>query len=131
MVKNILFTIFLATFAFSGTINWSKDNLKDTINNAKDKKQKLIMAYYWQKNCNACEYMSDRVFTKDEVSKFINKNFIPYKTDILTDEYPVYGFPAIYFIDKNGKQVSNPIVGAKNLNDFMLIIEDINDFFEN
>jgi thioredoxin-related protein len=126
MLKILIVSLILVNI-YGEAINWSKTNLDKTIQSAKSKKQKIIMAYFWQKNCNACEYMTDRVFIDDNVSKFINENFIPYKTNKLTNDYFVFAFPAIYFIDENGDELAEPIMGARNLNDFKKIIKNIKD----
>jgi thioredoxin-related protein len=83
------------------------------------------MAYFWKKGCNACEYMRDRVFNKEEVSSFINDNFIPYKTNIIPDDYSIFAYPTIYFIDHNGEILAEPVMGARNLDEFMFMIEDV------
>ena len=129
MIKLIFIGILFLTNIYASNINWSKEDLNHTIKSIKNKKQKIIMAYFWQKDCNACEYMRDRVFENNEVSSFINKNFIPYKTNILTFEYPVFAFPAIYFIGEDGEELTEPIMGARNLDDFMSIIKDIKNQF--
>ncbi len=129
MLKSVLVSILFVSTVFAGSINWSKDNLDDTISSTKNKKQKIIMAYFWQEGCNACEYMSDRVFAEDEVSAFINENFIPYKTDKLTFDYPVFAFPAIYFIGEDEQELGEPIMGARNADEFMFMIEEIKEQF--
>ena len=129
MFKSILIGILFVTNIFAADINWSKDNLDDTIENSSSKKQKVIMAYFWLEGCNACEYMSDRVFAQDEVSEFINENFIPFKTKEIPIDYPVFAYPTIYFLDENGEELGDPIMGAKNADEFMFAIEDIKEKF--
>ncbi len=127
-MKNFILLLCLSlTSLVSAELNWSKDNLDKTIKSISSKKQKAVMAYFWQEGCNACEYMSDRVFANDDVSAYINENFIPYKTDTLDIEYPVFAFPAIYFIGADGEELADPVMGARNLDEFLFILEDMKE----
>ncbi|MBT3280204.1 MAG: DUF255 domain-containing protein [Campylobacteraceae bacterium] len=131
MFKLFLVSTLFISSIYAGSINWSKENLDDTIEKLSDKKQKIVMAYFWLEGCNACEYMSDRVFNDDEVSEYINKNFISFKTNKIPMDYPVFAYPTIYFIDEDGNELGDPIMGAKNLDEFMFTIEEIKEKFSN
>ena len=129
MFKSILISIIFVSSIFASNIHWTKNNLDDSIDKLSSKKQKIIMAYFWLEGCNACEYMSDRVFAQEDVSEFINENFIAYKTNLIPMDYPVFAYPTIYFIDENGEELGDPIMGAKNADEFMFLIEDIKEKF--
>lgn len=107
-IKYILLISFLVTAlspltAIADGINWYKYN--DGIKAGK-KENKKIYIYFHSKRCPWCTKMEKEVFSKDEVIKALNKNFIPIKVNV-AEEYQVakkYGIqpiPAHVFLESD------------------------------
>ncbi|MCT4643521.1 MAG: thioredoxin family protein [Carboxylicivirga sp.] len=86
-----------------------------------EKENKIVFIDFYTKWCGPCKVMAKGTFTKPEVGKFYNDNFINYKVDAevgegpeLAKKYEVTGFPTLVFIDSKGTVLASGI-GAKNV----------------
>lgn len=89
---------------------------------------KIIMLDVVRTGCHYCEDMDDNVFKNEEMSKWIEKRFIPVQLNLDFDELPlglkVHFTPTFFFI--NGKnEVLKIIPGSWNIEDFKDLIKDI------
>jgi thioredoxin 1 len=62
--------------------------------------------------CGPCKLLQKNVFTRDDVAKVFNDNFINVKFDMesgegpaLASKYPIQGYPTLFFISPKGKVV--------------------------
>lgn len=62
--------------------------------------------------CGPCKLLQKNVFTREDVAKVFNDNFINVKFDMesgegpaLVKKYPIEGYPTLFFINSKGKVV--------------------------
>ena len=88
---------------------------------------KPIMLDVVREGCHYCSNMEKNVFDDPEMSKWIEKRFIPVKIDQAKEKVPlgikVYFNPSFFFI-KNGKVVKK-VPGSWNIQDFKDLTEKI------
>jgi thioredoxin 1 len=78
------------------------------------KENKIIFFDAYTTWCGPCKLLQKNVFTRDDVAKVFNANFINVKFDMesgegpaLAEKYPIEGYPTLFFIDGNGKMVKS------------------------
>lgn len=91
---------------------------------------KIVMIKATAKHCHFCIKMDREVMVDDSVKKAIDKNFVPVEVDISSKRLPL-GLnadftPTFFFIDENAK-VMKVVPGSWNVEDFLEILEEIND----
>ncbi|MCP4439069.1 MAG: DUF255 domain-containing protein, partial [Aureispira sp.] len=79
--------------------------------------------------CGPCHWMSNNIFTDEQVAEFYNKNFINFKQDMekgigpqLTSYYHVSAYPTLLFIDGKGRQILSS-EGSKKVDPFIKLGE--------
>ncbi len=89
------------------------------------KENKLIFMDAYTTWCGPCKKLNREVFNKKEVGEYFNENFINLKMDMekgegiaLTDQYRIYLYPTLLFIDQNGKEVHRA-AGYRTVPQFM------------
>ncbi len=91
------------------------------------KEGKIIFADFHADWCKPCKEMEQQVFTKPNVADYFNEHFINYKINIKTDigkqlkqQYRVYDFPSLLFIDHTGETQLTSVgyIDAKMLLEF-------------
>lgn len=99
-------------------------SFKDALAKAK-KENKIIFLDAYTTWCGPCKKLNREVFNKKEVGDFYNENFINLKMDMekgegitMADDYLIYLYPTLLFIDKNGKEVHRA-AGYRNIAQFM------------
>ncbi len=100
-------------------IEFFHGNWKEALEEAA-KNDKAIFVDAFTTWCGPCKAMAKNVFTKDEVGKFFNANFINVKLDMESEEgrafeskYPVSAYPTLFFIDFNGKVIKKVVGGQQ------------------
>ena len=73
---------------------------------------KLVFLDAYTSWCGPCKMLQKNVFTQSTVGDFFNKEFINVKVDMekgegpdLALQYPLEGYPTLFFIDGDGKVV--------------------------
>lgn len=89
-------------------IQFTSGKWAEILQKAKEE-NKLIFLDAYASWCGPCKMMNKRVFSKEKIGKFYNKNFINVKIDMekgegpqLARTYKVRAYPSLYFIDHNG-----------------------------
>jgi len=89
------------------------------------KENKIIFMDAYTTWCGPCKKLNREVFNQKEVGEYFNENFINLKMDMekgegiaLTEEYRVYLYPTLLFIDQNGKEVHRT-AGFRTVPQFM------------
>lgn len=88
------------------------------------KEKKNLMIYFYASWCGVCKKMKEEVFSNTRVNTFYNANFVNMALNIekegksLSEKYEVSGFPAMIFINEEGKIIQK-IVGFKNVDEFL------------
>ncbi|MCF0072548.1 thioredoxin fold domain-containing protein [Dyadobacter sp. CY261] len=92
-------------------IQFTEASWSDILKKAK-KENKIIFLDAYTTWCGPCKLLQKNVFTRDDVAKTFNGNFINVKIDMesgegpaLTKKYPIEGYPTLFFIDGKGKVV--------------------------
>ncbi|WP_457749576.1 thioredoxin family protein [Sulfurimonas sp.] len=92
------------------------------------KNNKIIMIDVMRSECHYCIAMEKKVFDDPQMSKWIQKRFIPVKVNLDFDELPlglhVYFTPTFFFVDKN-KKILKKIPGSWNIQDFKDLTKNI------
>ncbi|MCK9473243.1 DUF255 domain-containing protein [Sulfurimonas sp.] len=123
-MKKIIFSFMLSCATLFG-VDWQsyEEALK-----LQQKNSKIIMIDVVRTNCRYCINMDRDVFDDKEMSKWIEKRFIPVKLNLDTHEIPlgisVAMTPSFYFVDKNQKIIKN-IPGSWNSDDFKDLTKNI------
>ena len=126
-MKTIYILIFSFTFLFSGNIDFAEN-----LSLAKEKaikSNKPLMIMYSTATCPECNYMKKKVFKNDEVSSYVNKNFIPVVMDINEDKkqlpYPFIGIPTFFFSDATNMKLINKSLGGMREEKFLTVLKSI------
>ncbi len=129
MKAAILITFFLFIFAgnvlpeekYAEKVNWH--SLEEGLQKAKIEKKPMIVDFGIGKGCPRCEFLQKNVYSKDEIVKKINSDFIPVFINLmkeLTPEEKALGEKYDYkndclllFLDSEGNIIKDP--GGKKM----------------
>ena len=104
-MKYIVTSLILSSWLVASSLQWS-NNYHMARQQAK-KENKNVILFVASKVNPSCEYMEIDMFNNEEVSKYINKDYIPVKLYIEDDVFPkgliFYSAPSIYFLTPKGK----------------------------
>ena len=112
LILSILLPLFLLLsngFAFSKEIKWYSYEDGAAL---RKKAKKNIFIHFYADWCGYCKKMGRETFKNPEVISYLNKNFISIfinsdKDKKIVSEYRVRGFPANWFVSKNGEKIGN------------------------
>jgi len=136
-MRKIIFFL-AATFLFaldwSGKVNWAMSY--DLAKQLAKKQNKLIIVDVSLTNCPPCKYLATKVYTNNEVTEFINKNFIPVFYLAYQDTLPVEvqnyftgSTPTIMFIKPNGELIYS-FIGARPPKVFLEILKTVKEKYK-
>jgi thioredoxin-like negative regulator of GroEL len=92
-------------------LTWSSGTLDDALAKAKANKKFVLIDVYatW---CGPCHEMDDKVYSRDEVAKAVDSQWVALRRDGERDEgldiagrYHVVGFPTLLLLDDSGKEI--------------------------
>lgn len=90
---------------------------------------KILMMIATTKSCPWCRKLERQTLKKDEVDNLIKTKFIPLSVDQDLKNFPsvyeVKVVPTIYFINPKDETVIEKVLGYKNKNEFMDILQRI------
>ena len=101
-----------------------KGTFEEALKKAQAEKKDLFVDFYadW---CGPCKIMADNIFTRQEVGKYFNSNFVCVQVNVeagenkvLTKKYNVTALPTMVFISRNGKEMRR-IQGAVSPEDLI------------
>ena len=119
--------LWLATFllAWGGT---AEERLRAEAARAAGEGRTLLF-YTTQPGCPECRYMKQVVFTAPEVKTVLDRGFRLLEWNIRETPPPEglgeFGVPVFYFLDKEGKPVGEPVVGAMRKELFLRRLEEV------
>ncbi len=126
-MKNILLLICfvaLANLTNAQGIEFFKGEWQAALEQARAQ-DKLIFVDAYAVWCGPCKRMSANVFPDEQVGVFYNRNFISLKIDMEAEgyddfrrAYPVSAYPTLFYIDADGKVVSQ-VKGAMDVAAFI------------
>ncbi|MFM2392850.1 MAG: hypothetical protein RLZZ546_832 [Bacteroidota bacterium] len=115
----ILSFVFLSVGLIAQGIQFFEGTWSEALEKA-NKEEKLLFVDAYAQWCGPCKAMAKNVFTKDEVGRFFNENFINLKLDMETKDgktfdskYPVSAYPTLLFLDGKGKIVKKVVGGQQ------------------
>ncbi|KIM03530.1 MAG: hypothetical protein KN64_11900 [Sulfurovum sp. AS07-7] len=95
---------------------------------------KISILFVEQSGCGSCELLKD-TFKKADVKKILDSDFEVKFIDISkANTLPKgvmepFGTPTLYFVSSNGKELHEPIIGAKSKDDLIDVLNQIkNDY---
>lgn len=125
MVKLLLISIISAISMFA-SINFEKDYNKALEKSKSENKELLVMIS--SKTCPECNYMKKHIFTQDEVSNYINKNYVAVDLDIkdknIPEQMKFWGIPRFY-ISNDGDNVIKKKMGGMKKEQFLDFVSKI------
>ena len=127
-MRLLLIMSILFSFAFSQNIKWEKD-YNSAISEAQ-KSDKAVILIYSMENCSACEYLKDITLDDENVKSYINEKFVVVDRNAKNKAehikgFPVFGTPTLYFLNKKGEQIAQPMVGATTSKIFLQKLKQI------
>ncbi len=106
----------LAQDAAKGGVDFFEGSFKAALAKAK-KENKLVMFDAYTTWCGPCKVLKTKVFPNKELGEYINKRFVSIGVDMeagegiqLANQYPLDGYPTIFFLDGDGK-VKKKVLG--------------------
>jgi thioredoxin-related protein len=132
MKKFILFVLIVCMNLFGSELVLQK-SFKDAVIQA-DTTQKPIMFIVSSHTCKYCNMLERDTLSKSEVIKVLNKNFITYiayvdNGDGFPEEFWRPATPTIWFLDDNGKAMSEPIMGAVDEKNLLKVLDTVEKSF--
>jgi thioredoxin 1 len=111
-------------------IEFHQGSWSEALKKAKQEKKPIFLDVYatW---CGPCKLLKARTFPNEKVGEFYNANFINVAVDgekgeglELARKYKVRGYPALLFIDSEGKVIAQT-AGYRNPKQFIQIGEQV------
>lgn len=125
-MKKALFYL-LCSLSLFAEPNWTTSFEEAKAQAKEENKNILIMIS--RESCDACWYMENIVFEDKKMNTLLQANFVPVYMDVnvedVPEEFQYIGTPTFYFTDTNGTKIGHRINGAKNVNDFTQIVNNI------
>jgi thioredoxin-related protein len=126
MKTRILLTIFLilsvnvwAEERYAGKVKWF--SLNEGMEKARAEKKPLLVDFAVAKGCPRCEFLQKNVYSKDEIARKINSDFVPIFIDlskklspeekVLGEKYDYKSDCLLLFLDYEGNVIKNPETG--------------------
>lgn len=126
MKTRILLTIFLilsvnawAEERYAEKVKWF--SLNEGMEKARAEKKPLLVDFAVAKGCPRCEFLQKNVYSKDEIARKINSDFVPIFIDLskklspeekaLGEKYDFKNDCLLLFLDYNGKVIKEPDTG--------------------
>lgn len=119
MIRFLLVTFLLVSSIFA-SIDFEKDYSKAIAKAKVENKPLFIMVS--SVTCPECNYMKKHVFTQEDVSNYINKNYVAVDFDINDENIPkqmqFWGIPRFY-VSNDGENVLKKKMGGMKKDQFL------------
>ena len=126
MKTKILITIFLilsvnawAQERYAEKVKWF--SLKEGVERARIEKKPILVDFAVPKGCPRCDFLQKNVYSKDEIVRKINSDFVPILIDLskkltpeenaLGEKYDYKSDCLLLFLDYEGNVIKNPEAG--------------------
>ncbi len=131
-MKNIKFLLLAILSLFVIACSDSKDAASATEQVAQT--DKISIFFVEQSGCGSCELLKN-TFKKADVKKILDSDFevkfidISKANTLPKGAMEPFGTPTLYFVSSDGKELHDPLMGAKNKDDLVEILNQIkNDY---
>lgn len=133
-MKKLILVITAITLSINvmAQVKFAKGNLKEVTAQAKTE-NKRVMIFASASWCGPCKQLIKEVFSLDDVSDYINTNYIVKKYDLdiadpdNVNSYNIKSYPTIIFIDNDGKEMNRIVGAAKNGAEFLKEVKQLSD----
>ena len=126
-MKQALLLCLLAISVFANSINFEKD--LDTAKQKAITENKKLMIMYSSPTCPECNYMKKKVLKDDQITSYVNENFVSVIMDIHEDEkilpYKFIGIPTFYFANASNMELVGKKIGGTREANFLEIVKSI------
>ena len=126
-MKQALLLCLLAISVFAISINFEKD--LDTSKKNAITENKKLMIMYSSPTCPECNYMKKKVLKDDQITSYVNENFVSVIMDIHEDEkilpYKFIGIPTFYFANATNMELIGKKIGGTREEQFLEIAKSI------
>jgi thioredoxin-related protein len=126
-MKQLILLFLFVISVFASSINFEKD-----LDSAKQKaitENKKLMIMYSSPTCPECNYMKKKVLKDDQITSYVNENFVSVIMDIHEDEktlpYKFIGIPTFYFANASNMELIGKKIGGTRESDFLEIVKSI------
>ena len=124
---------FLTTLTLLGasSLDWSR-SYSASLQEAQTQ-NKPLMVYLKLPGCGTCRFMDENVFTDKEVKAALNRDFVIVKLYANDRELPedlkMEMAPVFHFIDAAGNEHIDTLVGGKNAEKFLELLEEMRETY--
>ncbi|WP_345979246.1 DUF255 domain-containing protein [Sulfurimonas sp. HSL3-2] len=133
-MKKILLSLILLISALSAAELHVANSFKDSVAKAENS-EKPILFIVSRHTCRYCVILEKNTLSNAQVIDRLNKDFITYIAytddgDMFPDEYWRPGTPAIWFLDDQGRAISEPLMGAIDAANLLKVLDIVDKRFK-
>lgn len=89
--------------------------------------QKPLLVYLHRRNCHACDYMENQVFTDENVAAYLSRNYVVvrlYTNDSgLPADLRVEMSPVFHFLNSDNREIIESIIGGRDAERFLRLLQ--------
>jgi thioredoxin-related protein len=126
-MKKILFMLVMTLTLNAAQFNWIYTYKEASV--VAKKENKPMVVYMHRPGCESCDFLSEKVFTDENLSNYVNQHYIPVLLNVSKSDAPkhliVGASPVFHFVDYKGKKIEETLYGGKNAKSFLKILQDI------
>lgn len=126
-MKKILFMVLIAFTLNAAEINWLYTYKEASAVAAKENKPMVI--YMHRPGCESCDFLSEKVFTDENLSTYVNQHYVPVLLNVSKSDAPknliVKASPVFHFVNGKGEKIEETLYGGKNAKSFLKILQDV------
>lgn len=126
-MKNLLFILLMALTVNAAEINWLYTYKEASAVATKENKPMVI--YMHRPGCESCDFLSEKVFTDENLSAYINQHYVPALLNVSKSGAPkhlvVSASPVFQFVNGKGEKIEETLYGGKNARAFLKILQEV------
>lgn len=130
-MKKIVFILLMAFTLNAAQINWLYTYKEGSAVAAKENKPMLV--YMHRPGCESCDFLSEKVFTDENLSSYVNEHYVPVLLNVSKSDAPkhliVKMSPVFHFVNAKGEFIEETLYGGKNAKSFLKILQEIESKF--
>ncbi len=132
-MKKIILLVLIVCMNLFGSELVLEKSFKNALIQA-DMTQKPIMFIVSRHTCKYCIMLEKETLSKADVIEVLNKNYVTYiaytdDDDAFPEEFWRPATPTIWFLDDEGKAMSEPIMGAVDEENLLKILDTVSKSF--
>jgi thioredoxin-related protein len=127
MLKLILLSL-LTLSLYASDVAWFDSYEKAAKTAMSDNKPMLV--FMSQPGCGSCAYMKENVFTDESIIAYLNEHYVSVSLNIHENDAPkelqVSVTPVFYFLNSDGSQALETLIGGKTAPFFIKLLKKAN-----